>query len=103
MAANKERFLRISRRVSAKNWVKVVQISGAIVFAFLICALISTLENHITSLARKYDTTYTELETNIDDAENSLALMMDDLTGNEFDVQGLTQLKKLFSCVSLDN
>jgi len=43
MAANKERFLRISRRVSAKNWVKVVQISGAIVFAFLICALISTL------------------------------------------------------------
>ena len=66
-------------------------------------ALISTLENHITSLARKYDTTYTELETNIDDAENSLALMMDDLTGNEFDVQGLTQLKKLFSCVSLDN
>ena len=69
----------------------------------LSAALISTLENHIMSLVKKYDTTYTELETNICNAEDSFSGMIDDLTGSEFDIQGLAQLKKLLSSTPSDD
>ena len=39
----RERFIRISRRNNIRSWEKVVATASAIVFAFLICALISTI------------------------------------------------------------
>ncbi len=79
-----------------KKWIEPVctGITG------LSASLISALENQIMSLVRKYDTTYTELETNIYNAEDSLSFMIDDLTGSEFDIRGLTQFKKLLSFVT---
>lgn len=69
----------------------------------LSAALISTLENYVMSLVRKYDTTCTELETNIYNAEDSLAAMIGDLSGGEFDMRGLAQLKKLLSSMPSDD
>ncbi len=63
-------------------------------------ALISSLENQIASLATKYDTTYTDLEDGIRDAEVSLSSMLEDLTGNDFDMRGLAQFKNLLSSSS---
>ena len=39
----RERFIRISRRNNIRSWEKVVATASAIVLAFLICALISTI------------------------------------------------------------
>ena len=39
----RERFIRISRRNNIPEWAKVVAVASAIVFAFLLCALISTI------------------------------------------------------------
>lgn len=66
-------------------------------------ALISSLESQIALLAHKYDTTYTELEDQISEAEALLSSMLDDLTGNEFDMRGLKQFKTLLSSASIDN
>ena len=60
-------------------------------------ALISSLESQITFLAQKYDTTYTELEDQVSEAEDSLSSMLDNLTGSEFDMRGLKQFKTLLS------
>ena len=39
----REKFFRISRRNNISNWQRIVAVASAIVFAFLICALISTV------------------------------------------------------------
>ena len=57
--------------------------------------LISSLESQIDALSKKYDTSFTELDSQISAAESSLSGMLDDLTGNDFDMQGLAELKKL--------
>lgn len=57
--------------------------------------LISSLESQIDALSKKYDTSFTELDSQINEAESSLSGMLDDLTGNDFDMQGLAELKKL--------
>ena len=57
--------------------------------------LISSLESQIDTLSKKYDTSFTELDSQISAAESSLSGMLDDLTGNDFDMQGLAELKKL--------
>ena len=65
-------------------------------------ALISSLESHIAFLAQKYDTTYTELEDQISEAEASLSSMLDDLIGSDFDIRGLNQFKTLLSSSSIE-
>lgn len=57
--------------------------------------LIASLESQIDALSKKYDTSFTELDSQISAAESSLSGMLDDLTGNDFDMQGLAELKKL--------
>lgn len=57
--------------------------------------LIASLESQIDALSKKYDTSFTELDSQIIAAESSLSGMLDDLTGNDFDMQGLAELKKL--------
>ena len=57
--------------------------------------LISQLTNKVQLLANKYETTYAEVAKEINQAEKTLATLLDDLQGNEFDMKGITELKKL--------
>ncbi len=57
--------------------------------------VINNLENKIQSIQSKYATTFFEVEQQISETESSLSEMIDDLDGNEFDLLGLEELKKL--------
>lgn len=57
--------------------------------------LIDQLTNKVQTLATKYETTYSDVAKEINQAENTLATLLDDLQGNDFDLQGLNELKTL--------
>jgi type I restriction enzyme M protein len=57
--------------------------------------IISQLTNIVQVLANKYQTTYADVAKEINQAEKTLATLMDDLQGNEFDLQGLNELKTI--------
>jgi type I restriction enzyme M protein len=57
--------------------------------------IISQLTNKVQVLANKYQTTYADVAKEINQAEKTLATLMDDLQGNEFDLQGLNELKTI--------
>lgn len=56
---------------------------------------IGELVAKVTKLASKYEVTYMELEKEIKEAEQSLATMLDDLVGNDYDMKGLSEFKSL--------
>ena len=58
-------------------------------------AIITSLENAVQTLVNKYTVTYLELGKQIEESEKALSDMIDDLTGNEFDMKGLEQFKSL--------
>lgn len=58
-------------------------------------SIVDNLINKIQSLSRKYETTYNELEMQINETESQLCSMIDDLEGDEFDMKGLSALKAL--------
>ena len=49
----------------------------------------------LEALCQKYETTCEEIENQIRETEQELNAMLDDLTGNEFDMKGIAELKKL--------
>ncbi|MDQ6962654.1 MAG: hypothetical protein Q9M28_09035, partial [Mariprofundaceae bacterium] len=55
--------------------------------------LIHQLTSQVQKLADKYATTYADVASDIKNTELALAGLIDELTGNEFDQQGLTELK----------
>lgn len=58
-------------------------------------SIIDTLSLELKQLAEKYATTYSQVAQDIKEAENSLAGLLDDLTGSEHDVKALTEFKNL--------
>ena len=58
-------------------------------------AVIAQLTIRVQALADKYAVTYSQVASDINDTEQELAEMMDELTGNEFDMQGLAELTSL--------
>lgn len=58
-------------------------------------AVISQLTSQVQALADKYAVTYSQVANEIKITEQELAKMMDELTGNEFDMQGLAELTRL--------
>ena len=58
-------------------------------------AVIDTLVTKLDALSKKYSTTFAEIDQEITDTENALIAMLDDLTGNDYDMQGIAELKKL--------
>ena len=58
-------------------------------------AVISQLTSQVQALADKYAVTYSQVANEIKTTEDELADMMDGLTGNEFDMQGLAELTNL--------
>jgi type I restriction enzyme M protein len=59
------------------------------------CAVITQLTSQVQALADKYAVTYSQVANEIKTTEQELADMMGDLTGNEFDLQGLNELTNL--------
>jgi len=58
-------------------------------------AVISQLTSQVQALADKYAVTYSQVANEIKTTEQELADMMGELTGNEFDLQGLNELTNL--------
>lgn len=58
-------------------------------------AIIASLEIAVKTLVDKYALTYLELGEQIQESEKALSSMIDELTGNEFDMKGLEQFKSL--------
>lgn len=58
-------------------------------------AVIIQLTSQVQGLANKYAVTYSQVASEIKTTEQELAEIMGDLTGNEFDMQGLNELTNL--------
>lgn len=58
-------------------------------------AILNNLEKAVQALADKYAVTYLELDNQIQESETALAGMIDDLTGSEFDMEGLREFQSL--------
>lgn len=63
--------------------------------AALPSAVINQLASQVQAMADKYAVTYSQVATEIKSTEQELAEMMGELTGNEFDMQGLAELTNL--------
>jgi len=75
----------------SKKWIEpmVTEISA------LPLRIVDILTAKLEALAKKYQTTFEDVEKEIADTEASLTAMIDQLTGSDFDMQGLLELKKL--------
>ena len=57
-------------------------------------AIIQSLADEITALGEKYATTYNDIENSIVESEQNLAQLIDQLTGDEYAIAGLSNLFK---------
>ena len=57
--------------------------------------LIKTFEKNIKRLVSKYEYTLVDIEKDIKNTETALSSMLDELSGNEFDMKGITKFKQL--------
>lgn len=58
-------------------------------------SIIDTLVSQIQNLANKYETTLTDIQNDIKDTSKELSVMIDELDGGEFDIQGLKAFQEL--------
>lgn len=58
-------------------------------------AVISELISHVEALSEKYAVTYSAIEEQISETSEALSALIDGLTGNEFDMKGLSEFQKL--------
>lgn len=59
--------------------------------------IINNFIKNIEKISNKYETTLVNLEDEIKDVESELSCMIGELTGDEFDMKGLSELKALLS------
>ncbi len=65
-------------------------------------SIVAELVAKLETLAKKYETTFAEVEEEIMETEKSLSAMIDELEGGEFDMLGLAELKKLLGAMQND-
>jgi len=58
---------------------------------------INELSTKVQALAKKYETTYSDVVEDIKNTEKELAALIDELTGDEFDIKGLNEFKSLLN------
>ncbi len=58
-------------------------------------SVVSDLVSKIENLSKKYETTFSDIEKEIKETEKELSFMIDDLVGDDFDMKGLSEFKKL--------
>ncbi len=63
----------------------------------MIDELINEFTKEIEKLSKKYDITLLDIETDISKTEKEISNQIDDLTGNDFDMMGLMEFKKLLN------
>lgn len=59
--------------------------------------IINDIANKVKTLKEKYDTTLSEVTTEIEENEATLISLIDELEGDDFDMEGLSELKSLLS------
>lgn len=59
--------------------------------------VVNDFSKKVSYLAQKYSTTLNDLESEIEQTEKEFSLMLDKLTGSEYDMKGLAELKNLLS------
>lgn len=57
----------------------------------------------LTALCKKYETTFADVDRQIEDTEVSLISLLDELTGNEFDMLGINELRNILGGDRNDN
>ena len=57
--------------------------------------VINELVKKIQMLTDKYEVTYSEIAAELTDSENLLATLIDGLSGNAFDMKGLSEFQSL--------
>lgn len=65
-------------------------------------SIVNELVSKLEALTKKYETTFAEVEAQISETENTLSAMIDELEGNEFDMLGLSEFKKMLGGVQND-
>ncbi len=80
-----------ARRLLDEKWIKTMVQDILAMPTTIIGEFVSKLE----ALAKKYETTFEDVETEIEATEKELCSMIGQLTGNEFDLKGLAELQKL--------
>lgn len=73
------------------KWVDPIAKSIAGLPETVVTAFVAKLQ----ALCSKYETTFAEVEQQIDETETALISLLDELTGNEFDMKGIAELKSL--------
>ena len=58
-------------------------------------SVVNELVSKLEALTKKYDNTFADVENQISETESTLSAMIDDLEGNEFDMLGLNEFKKM--------
>lgn len=58
-------------------------------------AVLDDFVKQLDAVCKKYETTFEDVESQIADTERELLGLLDDLQGNEFDMKGIAELKKL--------
>lgn len=58
-------------------------------------AVLDDFVKQLDAVCKKYETTFEDVESQIADTEHELLGLLDDLQGNEFDMNGIAELKKL--------
>lgn len=80
-----------ARQMIKLKWIPPVLDS----MAGLPSAVIADFIARLLALAGKYETTFTKVDRQIAETESSLVSLLDELAGNEFDMQGIQELKSL--------
>ncbi|MDD4000804.1 MAG: N-6 DNA methylase, partial [Bacilli bacterium] len=57
--------------------------------------VVEELEREVTKLSKKYERTMVDVETDIKNTESTLIKMIDNLSGDKFDIKGLQEFKKV--------
>lgn len=65
-------------------------------------SIVNELVSKLEALTKKYETTFAEVEAQISETENTLSAMIDELEGNEFDMLGLSEFRKMLGGVQND-
>ena len=73
------------------KWIKPLQKS----IEDLPNSILNEFVEKLQTLCTKYETTFAEVEEQIHETESTLVSLLDELTGNEFDMKGIEELKSL--------
>ena len=64
--------------------------------------VVAELVAKLEALAKKYEITFEDVESQIEEAEKSLSAMLDELEGGEYDMLGLAEFKKILGGTTND-